>query len=168
MAILTQPLREEHQELLPQIEQLRAVADMVGDVPIAELRPHIDTAYRFLTEHLIPHAYAEDQALYPVVARLMGAPQATATMSRDHVAVGQLTQELADLRAAISGATASDAQLRALRRVLYGLYTLVSVHFAKEEEIYLPILDQHLTPGDAERMFAAMETAAHAARQQGL
>lgn len=29
-----------------------------------------------------------------------------------------------------------------LRRVLYGLYTPLRVHFAKEQEIYFPILDE--------------------------
>ncbi len=35
----------------------------------------------------------EEDALYPVVARLMGAPAATATIARDHVEVGLLTDE---------------------------------------------------------------------------
>ena len=48
----------------------------------------------FSAHHLIPHAQAEDQALYPVVARVMGVPEATATMRRDHVEVGRLTEEL--------------------------------------------------------------------------
>lgn len=55
-------------------------------------------------------------------------------------------------------------QTKALRRVLYGLYALVKVHFAKEEEVYLPILDARLTPETAHEMFAAMESAAHTAR----
>jgi len=49
---------------------------------------------------------------------------------------------------------------------LYGLYTLVKVHFAKEEEVYLPILDARLGPEAAREMFEAMEAAAHEAKQQ--
>ena len=41
----------------------------------------------------------------------------------------------------------------ALRRVLYGLSAIITVHFAKEEEIYLPILDARLAPEEAHRMF---------------
>jgi iron-sulfur cluster repair protein YtfE (RIC family) len=164
MASLTQPLRDEHQLLLPQIARLRAVADLVGVVPSAELRPQVAAVYHFLVEHLIPHAHAEDRALYPVVAEAMGSPQATATMRRDHVAVGELTADLGALLAGLSDAPLSQEQASALRRVLYGLFTLVSVHFAKEEEIYLPLLDQHLTPVAARRMFAAMEAAARAER----
>ncbi len=56
-------------------------------------------------------------------------------------------------------------QTKALRRVLYGLYTLVKLHFAKEEEIYLPLLDAHLTPDEARSMFEKMEEAANEAKQ---
>jgi len=48
--------------------------------------------------------------------------------------------------------------------VLYGLYTLVKVHFAKEEEVYLPLLDANLTPDEAIEMFEAMEKAAGEAK----
>jgi hypothetical protein len=41
MASLTQPLRDQHQQLLPQIEQLRTVADLVGTLPTVELRPRV-------------------------------------------------------------------------------------------------------------------------------
>ncbi|MCL4300627.1 MAG: hemerythrin domain-containing protein [Anaerolineae bacterium] len=161
MKTLTQPLREEHKELLPHIEMLRTVADSVGEAPMAEVRQGVDAVYEFLTHHLIPHAQAEDKALYPVVGKIMGAAQATATMSRDHVEVGRLTEELASLRLELVDLNLDVAQVKALRRVLYGLYALVKVHFAKEEEVYLPILEVGLTPPEAQRMFEAMEAAAH-------
>jgi iron-sulfur cluster repair protein YtfE (RIC family) len=164
MTTHTQPLRDEHKDLLPHIELLRTVADDIGDVPIASLRRSIDEAYAFLTHHLLPHAQAEERALYPVVGRLMGAPEATATMSRDHVAIGRLTEELGALRSHLSGTSLGASEERALRRVLYGLSTLVSVHFAKEEEVYLPLLDARLTAEEAARLFEAMERAAHEAR----
>ncbi len=159
--MLTQPLHDEHQELLPYIENIRIVADSVGEVSIEVLRQGVGDVYDFLTHHLIPHAQAEDEALYPVVGKLMGAPDATATMRRDHVAVGQLTDELASLRSELSKAA---VPAKALRRVLYGLYTLVKVHFAKEEEVYLPILEAKLTAETAHQMFEAMEEAAKKAK----
>ncbi len=94
----------------------------------------------------------------------MGAPEATATMSRDHVEVGRLTKELGSLRSQLVGAGVSASQEKALRRVLYGLSAVVRVHFAKEEEIYLPTLDAGLTPEEAYRMFEAMERAAQEAK----
>ena len=82
MPTITQPLRDEHRELVPHIDALRTVADGVGDVPLVETRRGLDEAYLFLTRHLIPHAQAEDSALYPVVAQAMGAPEATAGWNR--------------------------------------------------------------------------------------
>jgi len=151
MPTITQPLRDEHRELVPHIDALRTVADGVGDVPLVETRRGLDEAYLFLTRHLIPHAQAEDAALYPVVAQAMGAPEATATMSRDHAAVGQLVDELATLRQEIGTSGLDHSGERSLRCVLYGLYALIRVHFTKEEEIYLPLLDIASPPRTPQR-----------------
>ena len=164
MANLTQPLREEHKELLPHIEAIRQAADAIGEMPLSELRPQLDEVYDFLAHHLLPHAQAEEAALYPVVGKVMGAPEATGTMRRDHVEVGRLIDELGLIRSNILGPTLTASQIKDLRRVLYGLYTLVKVHFAKEEEGYLPILDARLTPDEARHLFENMEAAAHQAK----
>ena len=165
MSTITQPLRDEHQELFPHIESLQQAGDLISNNPTPSTIEGVQTAYRFLTHHLIPHAQAEDKALYPVVQKVMGASQATATMSRDHVEVGRLTDELGGFQAVVNQPSITTEQAQALRRILYGLYTLVKVHFAKEEEIYLPMLDANLTAADAAEMFSAMEAAAHEARE---
>ena len=91
----------------------------------------------------------------------MGTPQATATMSRDHVEVSRLTEQLRRLRSQFSGANLAADQITDLRRVLYGLYALVKVHFAKEEELYLPLLDAHLSEAEAHQMLHKMADVAH-------
>ena len=165
MVTVTQPLRDEHKDLWPHVEVLRATADAVGETPVEALERSVDEVYDFLARHLIPHAQAEDRALYPVVQKIMGAPEATATMSRDHVEVGRLTEELGTLRAQLAGvASITVSQAKALRRVLYGLYALVKLHFAKEEEVYLPLLDARLNAAEAQAMFEAMEEAAREAK----
>jgi iron-sulfur cluster repair protein YtfE (RIC family) len=166
MARVTEPLREEHRELWPHIEALREAGDALSGPPGAALNEKLDEAHSFLVGHLIPHATAEDRALYPVVARVMGAEMATRTMIRDHVEVARLTEQLGRLRAAAGAGGPDEATRNELRQVLYGLYALVKVHFAKEEEIYLPLLDEKLDEAAAREMFAAMEKAAGEARQQ--
>ena len=164
MNTLTQPLREEHKELFPSVDRIRQVADIIGEAPISEIREGVEEVYDFLANHLKPHAEAEDAALYPVVQKVLGSPDATKTMSRDHVEVGRYVEELASLKENLSDVVLTSEQTRSLRRVLYGVYALVRVHFAKEEEVYLPILDQRLTPESAREMFEAMEDAAHKAK----
>ena len=165
MLPLTQPLRDEHMELLPHIERLRAVADAIGMAPGESVRQGVEEAYTFLTHQLTPHAQAEERVLYPTVGRLLGAPAATATMSRDHQEIERLTQELGTLRSQLAGESLGEVEVLALRRVLYGLYALVAVHFAKEQDIYLPLLDTRLTAQEAQQMFEEMERAAQEAKR---
>jgi iron-sulfur cluster repair protein YtfE (RIC family) len=162
---LTQPLRDEHKELLPPIERLRMVADSIGTAPIESVRQNIEEIYTFLTHQLTPHAQAEERVLYPTVGRLMGAAEATATMSQEHTDIHRYTQELGALRRHLSEASLGGTEQQALRRVLYDLYALVKGHFAKEEEIYLPLLDTRLTAREALQMFEAMEMAAQEAKR---
>jgi iron-sulfur cluster repair protein YtfE (RIC family) len=168
MTTITQPLREEHQSLWPHIEALAGAAGAIGEAPIPAVLAGIDAAYDFLAHHLIPHAEAEERVLYPAVQKAMNAPEATATMSRDHVEVGRLTEHLGELRARMASADKaeplSSGDARELRRLLYGLSALITVHFAKEEEIYLPLLDARLGKAEAAHMFEAMETAAAVAK----
>jgi hemerythrin-like domain-containing protein len=159
-----QPLRDEHQELLPHIEEIRVVADAVGTVPPEELHRRISGVSAFLRDHLIPHAKAEEAVLYPEVERAMGAPRATAPMSRDHVEVVALTGALDEIADRLDGGDTSGAVLTDARRVLYGLYALVELHFTEEEEIYVPVLEEALDAEHARTMFDRMEAAAAAAR----
>lgn len=153
-----QPLRDEHRDLLPHIERLRDLADRAGDLASDELAREVADAHEFLTGHLLRHAQAEERVLYPEVGRVMGAAAATATMSRDHVEVERLTGELAALR---DLPTYTAAHRQTLQRVLYGLYALVGVHFAKEEEVYVPLLEKGLSQEEADGLLAAMHHAAH-------
>jgi len=159
MDSITQPLREEHKELLPRIERIRRVADSVGLVPTEVLRERVREVRGFLAHELLPHAKAEDAVLYPIVGRVMGAPEATATMRHDHVEVAGLAEELAALEPELSGSTLGLEAEHALRRILYGLYALVKVHFVEEEEIYLPLLDERLEEDEAREMLNALEAA---------
>ncbi len=159
---LTEPLRAEHRHLLPHVDSLAAAGDAVGLAPVAELEAKVAAAHDFLAAHLIPHATAEDGVLYPEVDRLLGGrseTRPTDTMRRDHVEVVRLTERLGDLRARLhEGALGPTAEAE-LRRVLYGLHAVVALHFAKEEEVYLPLLDRELDEAEAAALFERMEHA---------
>jgi len=156
----TEPLRAEHRTLMPHVRGLGAAGDAVGVAPTDEQREKVDAAYAFLAEHLIPHAEAEDAVLYQKVNALLGTrgrTQATDTMHRDHVEVGRLTKRLGALREQLAARALTADEQRELRRVLYGLEAVVSLHFAKEEEVYLPLLDRQLTAEQAQALFERME-----------
>lgn len=178
----TEPLRVEHRELLPRIEELRAIADRVGDEDPGQTCASLRDAHAFLTGHLLRHAGAEEAALYPAVETAMQAPGATATMTRDHVGISALVDELGAVIEAHgcregAGAIVRDVPVvpatafasrpvldretaRSIRRLLYELHGIVLLHFAKEEELYLETLDERLTPAAARELFERLERAA--------
>lgn len=159
---VTEPLRAEHRELIPSIEALATAAEGVGTAPLKEQRKRVDASYTFLTTRLIPHAVAEDRVLYATVDSLLagrGGTRATDTMRRDHAQVGTLTAELGRLRARLGRAAPGPDEQKDLRRVLYSLHAIVALHFAKEEEVYLPLLDRELPPDRARQMFNRMAAA---------
>jgi iron-sulfur cluster repair protein YtfE (RIC family) len=167
-----QSLRDEHREMLTRLESLRTAADSVGEVPLAVLQSRVARAVEFLTGELLPHADAEERGLYPVVARLMGAPEGTQTMAEDHLEAARLTVELDVLQSELRGPSLAPPVAQELRRILYGLYALITAHLAKEEKVFFPILEERLTRMEAARMFRAMEEfareahAVHAVMQQ--
>src|SRR6266566_3806641 len=157
MAALPQHVREEHRELVSRSEVLRIVADSIGTSPIESIREDVGQAYTLLIHQLIPHAQAEEQVLYPTVGKLLRSLEATDTMSRDHLEVIGLTEELEALRLHLFYAPLSESDEQALRRVLYGLYAIMKLHLAKEEEIYLPILEARLPAAEVDHLVEAME-----------
>jgi iron-sulfur cluster repair protein YtfE (RIC family) len=78
-------------------------------------------------------------------------------MSRDHLEVIRLTEELEALRLHLFYAPVSESDEQALRRVLYGLHAIIKLHLAKEEEIYLPLLEARLSAEEVDHLVEAME-----------
>jgi iron-sulfur cluster repair protein YtfE (RIC family) len=157
----TEPLRAEHRDLLPHLLALDAAADEVAgwdrDVAVGALGDVLG----FLRGHLVPHATAEEAVLYPAVEEAMAAPGATATMRADHVEIVARIDRLAETAAEIEHRW-PDAQLaRDLTHQLVGLSAILQLHFRKEEEVLLPVLDANLSADAAETLFAHMGEVAH-------
>jgi iron-sulfur cluster repair protein YtfE (RIC family) len=157
---VTQPLRDEHADLLPHLAELNTVAAGLGGWP-AGTPARLDGIVGFLRDHLIPHAQAEEAALYPRVEQAMGAPGATDTMRADHVEIIRRIDAFTALVADIAAGPASPDQTEQLKAQLYGLAAILTLHFRKEEDVLLPVLDAKLSADDANAMFADMVAVAH-------
>jgi iron-sulfur cluster repair protein YtfE (RIC family) len=157
----TEPIRAEHRELMPHIEELSRTATWITTAPVPVIHERLTEVLEFLGGHLIPHAMAEEETLYPAVQGCMGAPGATDTMARDHKEVMRLFEELAMVRDDLADPP-TEAERDRMAALLHGLYAIVALHFAKEEEIYLPILDRELSPEQAAMLFERMDHATRA------
>jgi heavy metal translocating P-type ATPase len=135
-------LGEEHMDLLPVIDRVRQVADRLDDLPPAEARAELEEVQDLLARRLLPHEAADDASLYPLVASLIGGADPTAPMSRAHVEIRRLAGMLSRLVAELPEGGPTPADLRDLRRVLYGLHAVLRLHFAQEDEAYLSLFEQ--------------------------
>jgi iron-sulfur cluster repair protein YtfE (RIC family) len=129
----TDAFRQEHAALMEHVEHLRDSARRLRAMDAADRAATLERLLDFLRGHLVPHAEAEERALYPAIAELLGNPESTATMISDHRAIVSRIDALADV-----GADDVDR----LQELLYGIYALLIVHFHKEEDDYLPLLEQ--------------------------
>jgi hypothetical protein len=127
-------LREQHREFVCDTEAIRRVADSIGSAEIATLREHVCELYGCLVRRMIPHAMAEDQApLAQVTGHVAVMHRVTDPLTREHLEIAQLIDELDALRWELAYPLLTPNQERALRRVLYGLYALMRVHVVGEE-----------------------------------
>jgi iron-sulfur cluster repair protein YtfE (RIC family) len=148
-----------HQELRPDLERLRQWADEIGVVHLDTVRQRLGAANELLMTRLLPHSLAEDEILYPAVRKLIG-PQATEMLQRDHGQMLKLTAELNVLRRAACADEVGPRFAVEARRILYGLYMLADLHFEKEDEIVLPVLETRCTLAETADLSSAMERAA--------
>jgi iron-sulfur cluster repair protein YtfE (RIC family) len=145
---LTDEIELEHRSLLRGVEEIREAGDLVGESGRDDWGRRVIGALQFLERDLIPHARREEEVLYPAVATILGGADATRTMSRDHAEVVELTRQLARAM--------EESDARMVRRLLYGLHHILRLHFAKEEEVYLPLLEGRLGREQAEKLRAAL------------
>jgi hypothetical protein len=126
-------MQREHELLLDGVEQIRLDAGRVAALSPAERAEVQEETVAFLRGTLLPHAKEEERELYPLVGRRLGHPDATAPMIYDHLAIGEHTAMLAETE---------PADVARLQELMYGLYALIRIHFWKEEELYLPVVER--------------------------
>jgi iron-sulfur cluster repair protein YtfE (RIC family) len=144
-------LRREHAHLHHGIEELKRLGDGVGRDPVRETVAGVQAAVRFLHAELLPAGRWDDDVLYPLVGRVLGSPRATLTMSWDHAEVERMAGQLER--------AAEEFDEPMLRRLLYGLYHVIRLHLVKEEELYGPLLDEALSPDQADELVRGLRAA---------
>jgi quercetin dioxygenase-like cupin family protein/iron-sulfur cluster repair protein YtfE (RIC family) len=148
---------EEHGHLFPHLKHLGELAAESTTLSEPELRRGLAKILDFLRNGLLPHAGEEEVSVYPAVEKVLRAiGGATHTMSIDHRFVGQMVNQLEGLAA---GAL-SEREREQVRRLLYGLQTLLEVHFTKENEAYVPLLNR-LSPAERRELYERLAGGDH-------
>ncbi|PRY30621.1 heavy metal translocating P-type ATPase [Pseudosporangium ferrugineum] len=136
-------LYAEHQEVRPLVEQVRTVADALNRPPY-DLGPVRELLDR-LQVRLLAHERAEEAELLPIMARALGGTEATSGLSRTHA---EIEHQIGRLRRAVEEpvAQAEAEDVTDVRRLLYGLYAILRLHNAQEEEGAFSLVADVATP----------------------
>jgi iron-sulfur cluster repair protein YtfE (RIC family) len=129
---LTEPLRRRHDSLKLRVAEIAEAASEVPALDLDQRRDVVANIFGFLRGELWLHAEAEEEWLYPEIARQLRHPASMAGMAFDHKLLRERIQEL-------EATDVEDAP--SLQAVLYGIHALLTSHFRKEEEVYLPMLE---------------------------
>jgi hemerythrin HHE cation binding domain-containing protein len=139
-------LSAEHELLLDHAEHIRIAAVELPILSPEEARALVDHIVAFLRGPFEAYAESETRVLYPHLERLAGGRHATAAMRCDLDAIQRFADELA---------RTSVHDTATLQELLYGTHAIMRVHFRKEDELYLPLLEGE-RPDHLEHVLRAM------------
>jgi len=131
----------EHRRLRPDLERILAAADGLGGPVPADAAPAVLAVHRFLVDDLLPHEQAEEAELYPLLDRVLGGEDPTGTMVRAHAEIAHLVRRLGRLLDEMTPGRPDAEEITELRRTLYGLHAILTLHFTQEDEGYLSLAD---------------------------
>ena len=144
--LLAERLTGEHATLIGPVRRIRTVAEQLDAQTPADRLAGALSVQRLLRERILPHEASDESSLYPVVARLIGGEDPTGPMSREHAEIVHLARLLDRLVEDAAQGGIGDADLPELRRLLLGIHTVLSLHFAQEDESYLSLLSRDQEP----------------------
>jgi hypothetical protein len=159
MLSLRMTSEEHHARMLPHVDRLVDLADMVGHVECSAIHDAFEQEYEFIVTQLVPHIAAIETTLYDRVEELLGGRHSMTPMRSEHREMERLISELGQYRRHVKGCSWSAVEGMALRRSLYRLHSILKVHLA-EEELYLEVLEQHLTDDEKDLLARGIDHAA--------
>jgi heavy metal translocating P-type ATPase len=136
---MSERLRAEHDHLVPRLDSIRDAGDALDALTPIEAIHVLRETEAFLVDEVLPHEAADEAEIYPQMSEILPGEDPLATMSHAHREIFHLIdvfrRQVADLPA--DGPESAD--VRDLRRTLYGLHAILRLHFDQEEELYLSL-----------------------------
>jgi hypothetical protein len=159
MLPLTTVSHEHHDILWRHVNQLDELADCLNadcldSVGLIGHLPQLREAYDGLTNDLLPHMDAVEAAVHPTLERIMADHALTIPMGLEHAEIRRSVTALAAFIDEPETHQDRGAVL-ALRRILLRLHALLKAHLS-EEELYIPILEDRLTPPEEQALARAL------------
>jgi soluble P-type ATPase/iron-sulfur cluster repair protein YtfE (RIC family) len=133
---LAQGLASAHRWLRPYVNELSTLAARLDSLPPPEARGELERLRDMLEKELLPHEREEQRTAYPLLGKLLEEEDPTGPLIQTHHEIHRLTRLFGRLVAQLPAEGPRPEDLRDLRRALYGLHAILTLHFAQEEELY--------------------------------
>jgi len=131
-----QGLEDEHRQLMPLIDDIRALADTVAHLPDDQLREKLGQLSTALRERLLPHERNDERVVFAKLHRPTDDLDMYSGMTRTHMEIQRQIHTLESLSETVSRDGPGDAIRRDIQRLLDGLDAITRLHFEQEEEVY--------------------------------
>lgn len=125
-----------HRALRPHVGELASLAARLDTLPGPEARQQLERMRKVLEHELLPHEQEEQRTAYPVLARMLGDEDPTEPLIQTHHEIHRLVRLFGRLVAQVPVEGPRPEELRDLRRALYGLHAILTLHFDQEEQLY--------------------------------
>lgn len=122
----TDDICAEHAALASEIGRLHFVAEAIANRPLSLLRPELDTVERLVNVRLMPHLRSEHERR----ALLAFHDHRHCPQTAEEAEMGRLAGELGRLWPIAPGREGDAEGLKALRAVLFDLYTIARLHLS--------------------------------------
>ncbi|MCB9508456.1 MAG: heavy metal translocating P-type ATPase, partial [Myxococcales bacterium] len=133
---LARGLASAHQSLRPQVSELAALAARLDSLAPVDARAQLDGLREMLETELLPHEREEQQTAYPLLGEMLADEDPTGPLIQTHNEIHRLARLFGRLVSQLPPDGPRPEDLRDLRRALYGLHAILTLHFAQEEELY--------------------------------
>jgi heavy metal translocating P-type ATPase len=131
-------LRAEHRELAPRVEQLRDLADSMGEATIEGLGAKLEEI-RGSIARIVAHENVDERDVYRMISTTLGGEDPLAAMSRTHQEIFHLARAFERLVGDLTDGGPDPEDMVDIRRTLYALQAVLRLNIAQEEELYLSL-----------------------------
>jgi hypothetical protein len=133
---LAENLASAHRSLRPYVGELAALAARLDSLPAPDARVQLEHLREALEKEVLPHEREEQEKAYPLIGKIVEDEDPTGPLIETHHEIRRLVRLFGRLVAQLPAEGPRPEDLRDLRRALYGLHAILTLHFAQEEELY--------------------------------
>ena len=146
---------------MQELDALEAAADSIDPALPEASGAALRRGVVFLRDDLRPHAVGEEHSLYPAAETILKQHGgAVALLEMAHLflddAMARFSLDVGRLLDGGLPRPEREAVVTRVRRTVYALKAVLSLHLREEDEVVLPLLEQHLSEAEQEEIVRLM------------